>query len=104
MYLTRVIEETIKNKLSYVGAIQIEGPKWCGKSTAASLFAKTIIKLQDPIVFRQYEVCVTTNKKALLGKHKPILFDEWQKIPQIWDFIRLDVDKKILKKVQEDNL
>ena len=93
MYLTRIIEKTIKDKLSYIGAVQIEGPKWCGKSTTASLFANTIIKLQNPIVFRQYAVYASTNKEDLLSGQRPILFDEWQKIPDIWDFVRDDVDE-----------
>ena len=92
MYLPRLIEKNIENKLSYVGAVQIEGPKWCGKSTTASLFAKTIIKLQDPIVFNRYQIYASTSKEDLLDGEKPILFDEWQKIPELWDFIRLDVD------------
>jgi uncharacterized protein len=92
MYLSRLIEKSIENKLSYIGAIHIEGPKWCGKSTTASRFAKTIIKLQDPIVFNRYKVYATTSKDDLLFGEKPVLFDEWQKIPEIWDFIRLDVD------------
>ncbi|HZJ89240.1 MAG TPA: DUF4143 domain-containing protein [Bacilli bacterium] len=93
MYLTRIIEKTIEDKLSYIGAVQIEGPKWCGKSTTASRFANTIIKLQNPIVFRQYAVYATTNKEDLLSGERPILFDEWQKIPDIWDFVRDDVDE-----------
>lgn len=92
MYYTRLIETTIKNKLSYIGAIQIEGPKWCGKSTTGSLFAKTIVKLQDPIVFNRYKVYATTSKEDLLYGEKPVLFDEWQKIPELWDFVRLDID------------
>lgn len=92
MYLPRLIEKSIADKLSYIGAVHIEGPKWCGKSTTASLFAKTIIKLQDPIVFNRYKIYATTSKDDLLYGEKPILFDEWQKIPEIWDFIRVDVD------------
>jgi len=92
MYLPRIIEKTIKKKLSYIGAVQIEGPKWCGKSTTASLFAKTIVKLQNPIVFNLYKVYATTSKIDLLYGEKPILYDEWQKIPELWDFIRLDID------------
>lgn len=93
MYLPRIIEEKLKNKLSYIGAIQIEGPKWCGKSTTASRFAETIIKLQDPLVFNRYKVYSTTSKEELFYGNKPILFDEWQKIPELWDFIRLDIDE-----------
>jgi predicted AAA+ superfamily ATPase len=94
MYLPRLIEKTIKEKLSYIGAIQIEGPKWCGKSTTASRFAGTIIKLQDPIVYNRYKTYATTSKADLLLGDKPILFDEWQKIPEIWDFVRLDIDEQ----------
>ena len=93
MYLTRIVEDRLENKLSYIGAIQIEGPKWCGKSTTASRFAQTMIKLQDPIVFSRYKVYSTTSKEELLYGKKPILFDEWQKIPELWDFIRLDIDE-----------
>ena len=93
MYLTRILEKKLENKLSYIGAIQIEGPKWCGKSTTASRFSETTIKLQDPIVFSLYKVYSTTSKEELLYGKKPILFDEWQKIPELWDFIRLDVDE-----------
>jgi len=92
MYLPRLIEKSIENKLSYIGAVHLEGPKWCGKSTTAAFFANTLIKLQDPIVFNRYKVYAATNKYDLLYGEKPILFDEWQKIPEIWDFIRLDVD------------
>jgi len=93
MYLPRLIEKSIENKLSYIGAVHIEGPKWCGKSTTASLFAKTVVKLQDPIVFNRYKIYASTNKEDLLYGEKPILFDEWQKIPELWDFVRLDVDE-----------
>jgi predicted AAA+ superfamily ATPase len=93
MYLPRVIEKTINDKLSYIGAIQIEGPKWCGKSTTAMRFAKTDVKLQDPIVLKRYQVYASTGIQDLLFGEKPILFDEWQKIPELWDFIRLDVDE-----------
>jgi uncharacterized protein len=93
MYLPRVIEKTIQDKLSYIGAIQIEGPKWCGKSTTATRYAKTVVKLQDPIVFKRYQVYASTGIQDLLFGEKPILFDEWQKIPELWDFIRLDVDE-----------
>lgn len=92
MYLSRLVEKTIESKLAYIGAIHIEGPKWCGKSTTTARFAQTSIKLQDPIVFERYKVFATTSKDELLYGEKPILFDEWQKIPEIWDFVRLDVD------------
>lgn len=93
MYLTRLCEKTIDDKMSYIGAVHVEGPKWCGKSTTAALYAKTIVKLQDPIVYNRYRTYASTSREELLHGEKPILFDEWQKIPEIWDFIRLDIDE-----------
>jgi uncharacterized protein len=92
-YIPRLIESSISRELSAIGCVSIEGPKWCGKSTTAELFAKTVIKLQNPIIFTQYSAFASTSKENLLRGEKPILFDEWQKIPEIWDFIRTDIDE-----------
>jgi len=92
-YLNRLLEKTIANTMEAMGAIVIEGPKWCGKSTTGEIYAKTIVKLQDPIVFRNYKAYASTSRSVLLRGEKPILFDEWQKIPELWDFIRLDIDE-----------
>lgn len=91
-YRKRLIETDIESKMVYSGAVQIEGPKWSGKSTTASLFAKTVIKLQNPIIKKQYQTLATISKEDVLDGEKPILFDEWQEVPEIWDFIRLDID------------
>lgn len=91
-YRKRLIEIEIENKLTYSGAVYIEGPKWAGKSTTASIYSKTIIKLQNPIVKKQYQTLATISKEEVLSGEKPILFDEWQEVPEIWDFIRLDID------------
>lgn len=92
MYLTRLIDRVIEEKLKYIGAISIEGPKWCGKSTTAARFAKTIVHLQDPITFMRYSIYASTSVDELLRGEKPLMFDEWQKIPDLWDFIRLQID------------
>lgn len=91
-YKTRIIEKEIEAKMKYSGAVVIEGPKWTGKSTTAELYSKTIIKLQNPIIKRQYQTLATISKDEVLSGEKPILFDEWQEVPEIWDFIRLDID------------
>ncbi|MDD3382042.1 MAG: DUF4143 domain-containing protein [Bacilli bacterium] len=92
-YINRLIEKTIETELNALGCIAIEGPKWCGKSTTGARFAKTIVKLQNPITYRQYLAYSTTSKENLLKGDKPLMFDEWQKIPDIWDFIRTDIDE-----------
>jgi len=91
-YKTRIIEKDIEAKMKYSGAVVIEGPKWTGKSTTAELYSKTIIKLQNPIIKRQYQTLATISKEEVLSGEKPILFDEWQEVPEIWDFVRLDID------------
>lgn len=96
-YRKRLIEKDIEDKMRYSGAVVIEGPKWCGKSTTAELFSKTTIKLQNPITKKQYQVLATISKDELLQGEKPILFDEWQEVPEIWDFIRLDIDENRYK-------
>ncbi|MDR1697898.1 MAG: DUF4143 domain-containing protein [Erysipelotrichaceae bacterium] len=93
IYLERLIEKTISEGMQTMGCVVIEGAKWCGKSTTAERFAKTIVKLQDPAKFKQYQVLADVGSKKLLSGEKPLLFDEWQKIPELWDYIRADIDK-----------
>ena len=96
-YRKRLIEKDIETKMRYSGAVVLEGPKWCGKSTTAELYSKTIIKLQNPITIKQYQTLVSISKDEVLQGDKPILFDEWQEVPEIWDFIRLDIDENRYK-------
>ncbi len=91
-YRKRLIESQIEKKMSYSGGIIIEGAKWVGKSTTAEIFSSTVIKLQDPLIKKQYQILATISKDEVLKGEKPILFDEWQEVPEIWDFIRLDID------------
>ncbi len=96
-YMPRIIDEVLKNKLEYMGAVVIEGPKWCGKSTTAKNVAKSVILLQDPDNKIQYDNINNTKPSLFLEGEKPRLLDEWQMYPVIWDSIRSDVDKTGLK-------
>ncbi|MGI6377885.1 ATP-binding protein [bacterium] len=91
-YRKRLIESRIKKTMGFSGGVVIEGAKWVGKSTTASRFANTVVKLQDPIVREKYKTFATISKEKVLEGKKPILFDEWQDVPEIWDFIRIDID------------
>ncbi|MDR3292480.1 MAG: DUF4143 domain-containing protein [Clostridiales bacterium] len=93
-YLPRLIEAKIQDKLESAGGIVIEGPKWCGKSTTAKRFAKTVVDLQKPSTFKKYKVFSDMGDEHLLQGEKPLMFDEWQKIPDIWDYIRADIDEQ----------
>ncbi|MCL1789590.1 MAG: AAA family ATPase, partial [Oscillospiraceae bacterium] len=73
-YLPRLVEETIAESLLTKGCIVIEGAKWCGKSTTAERFAKTVIKLQDPAKFKQFHALADVgDKQKLFSGEKPIL-------------------------------
>jgi len=96
-YIPRIVDDILKNKLEYMGAVVIEGPKWCGKSTTAKQFCKSLIELQNPDKKIQYDNINSTKPSLFLEGDKPRLFDEWQMYPVIWDSIRTDVDHTGLK-------
>lgn len=96
-YIPRIVDKVLQNKLEYMGAVLIEGCKWCGKSTTAKQFAKSFIEFQDPDKRVQYDKTNQTKPSLFLEGEKPRLFDEWQMYPVVWDSIRMDVDRTSLK-------
>lgn len=91
-YLVRNIDSEIESYLEAFGAVLITGPKWCGKTTSASMKAKSILKLQDPDKSQGYLLTAQTKPSLLLEGDKPRLIDEWQMAPVLWDAIRTSVD------------
>ena len=85
----------LKDRLDGFGAVLIEGPKWCGKTTTASQQAKSIIKLQDPDNSEEYLATAATKPSLLLKGANPRLIDEWQDAPVLWDTVRNDVDGRV---------
>lgn len=78
--------------LEAFGAILIEGPKWCGKTTTAEQVAKSVIKLQDPDMRDEYLATAAAKPSLLLIGDNPRLIDEWQDAPVLWDSVRTRVD------------
>lgn len=93
-YKPRVADKELKRKLAGVGAVVIEGPKWCGKTTTAEQQASTIIYMDDPLHMEQNLRMADINPKALLIGASPILVDEWQLAPKLWDTVRFEVDHR----------
>lgn len=91
-YLKRVIDDILKERLKMIGAIVIEGPKWCGKTTTAEQHAKSVLKLQDPDKSKSYLELAEIKPSALLEGETPRLIDEWQMAPVLWDAVRTSVD------------
>lgn len=96
-YLPRIVDTEIKELLEIMGAVQIEGCKWCGKSTTAAHYAQSIIEFQNPDRKSEYDNIKNTKPSLFLKGNKPRLFDEWQMYPVVWDCVRTDLDHTRLK-------
>lgn len=77
-----------------MGAVLIEGPKWCGKTTTAKQLAQSSISLQDTDHRDEYLVTAMTKPSFLLEGEIPRLIDEWQDAPMLWDAVRTKVDER----------
>lgn len=93
-YKNRIADRILADKLEAMGAVLIEGPKYCGKTTLASQQAKSILYMADPDTKNQNIAIAQTNIKRLLQGDTPRLIDEWQLVPQFWDAVRNEVDKR----------
>ena len=82
------------DRLQSKGAILIEGPKWCGKTTTAKQIAQSVLDLGDGSVLTEAENDMQFKPKTLLEGATPRLIDEWQTIPQLWDMVRTEVDTR----------
>ncbi|MDD3424946.1 ATP-binding protein [Sphaerochaeta sp.] len=93
-YLPRIADIVLSDRLEAKGAVLIEGPKWCGKTTTALQKAKSVVYMQDPLDKEQNLALAELNPLQLLKGKTPRLIDEWQLAPKLWDAIRFDVDKR----------
>ena len=93
MYFPRICDGLVNEKLSYSGALLIEGPKWCGKTWTGKHAAKSVLYMQDPDKGAGYMELSRTMPSRLLKGEKPRLIDEWQEAPVLWDAVRFDVDQ-----------
>ena len=93
-YRKRIADDILKRKLEDRGAVLIEGPKWCGKTTTAEQLAASILYMDDPEKKEQNITMSELNPKRLLEGKTPRLIDEWQLAPKLWDAIRFEVDHR----------
>ena len=93
-YRKRIADDILKRKLEGKGAVLIEGPKWCGKTTTAEQLAASILYIDDPEKKEQNITMSELNPKRLLEGKTPRLIDEWQLAPKLWDAIRFEVDHR----------
>ena len=93
-YKHRIADEILKRKLMGKGAVLVQGPKWCGKTTTAKQIAKSLLDLGNPGELSNAMETLQIVPKKLLEGDVPRLIDEWQTIPELWDMIRSEVDNR----------
>lgn len=93
-YRKRVSDQLLKDQLEAAGGVLIQGAKWCGKTTTALQQARSVIYMNDPMKSANYKHLAETNISLLLEGDTPLLIDEWQLTPQLWDAARYTIDQR----------
>ena len=93
-YKPRITDTLIERKLRGKGALLIEGPKWCGKTTTAEQFSKSILYMSKPEDVSSNLMMADINPSKLLEGETPRLIDEWQIAPKLWDAVRFEIDHR----------
>ena len=92
-YRPRIVDSALKRKLRGKGAVLIEGPKWCGKTTTAEQVSKSTLSVDDPSTVNTNKILSEIDPERLLTGDHPRLLDEWQVAPKLWDAVRHHVDR-----------
>ena len=93
-YKPRIADALLSNKLKGMGAVLIEGPKWCGKTTTAEQQAESVIYMDNPQMRDSNIEAANIDPNLLLDGATPRLIDEWQIAPKLWDAVRFTVDHR----------
>ena len=93
-YNKRIADDILKRKLEGIGAVLIEGPKWCGKTTTAEQIAASVLYMDEPDKKEQNIRMADISPQTLLAGDTPRLIDEWQVAPKLWDAVRFEVDHR----------
>jgi predicted AAA+ superfamily ATPase len=93
-YLPRIVDTKIERYLRIFGAILLEGPKWCGKTWTGLAHSNTVRYMMNTSAGINYKETAKTEPSLLLEGIEPILIDEWQEVPSLWDAIRFEVDQE----------
>ena len=88
-YRPRVADGELADRMRSAGAVLIEGPKASGKTATAQRVAATLFRMDTDDGAR---ALVDTAPEVLLSAQPPVLFDEWQVAPKLWNLVRHEVD------------
>lgn len=93
-YRKRIVDELLLDKLEAKGAVVVEGPKWCGKTTTSLQVAESVLRMDEPSRREENIRMSEIDPSRLLQGETPRLIDEWQIAPKVWDAIRYEVDTR----------
>jgi predicted AAA+ superfamily ATPase len=90
-YHKRFIDNALAERLQSAGAVLIEGSKGCGKTETAKRVAASVVRFDAD---EQVRILMEIDPKSVLAGPVPRLLDEWQEYPQIWNYVRREVDER----------
>lgn len=93
-YRQRIMDDLLARKLRAKGAVVIEGPKWCGKTTTAEQVAASRVMLAKENIRTSFANLIEIDPDLALKGDTPLLIDEWQTVPKLWDAVRYTVDHR----------
>lgn len=93
-YVPRIVENELDELLGIFGAVLIEGPKWCGKTTTAATRAASRLLLTDPSGNFENRLRADSDPALAISGKTPRLIDEWQEVPKLWDAARFECDRR----------
>ena len=93
-YKKRIVDQLLRRKLEGKGAVLLQGPKWCGKTTTAEQVAGSVLYMSEPANLKRNIELASLDPGLLLAGATPRLIDEWQIAPQLWDAVRFEVDHR----------
>ena len=89
-YIQRIVDTAVERRLESVGAIVIEGPRGCGKTTTGAHHSATVTQVDSPGSL----AAASIDPRLLLGGNVPVLLDEWQAAPSVWNAVRREIDDR----------
>ncbi|MDR1691049.1 MAG: AAA family ATPase, partial [Candidatus Methanoplasma sp.] len=93
-YMKRSVDPLVKAYIESMGAVLIEGPKWCGKTRTSKEFSKSALYIKDPNQIEALKLAAENGTLRFLEGDTPRLIDEWQDVPEIWNSVRFEVDRR----------
>lgn len=92
-YLPRIVDLSLRNNLKLFGAVNLIGPKWCGKTWSALNCCNSAVFFADPKNNYQNRRYALTDPNLIFNNKTPQLLDEWQDVPSLWDAVRYKIDE-----------